>query len=62
MSPANKPPSPLDTRGKANTVGSSKDRMATDGGERNATDGNFSDGEGPAEVEGSRCCPTRHPV
>ena len=39
---------------------------AADSGGRNATDGkdleqHFSHGERPAEVEGSRCCPTRHP-
>jgi len=56
----------LDTRGKAKE-GSSEDHLAADGGERNATDGkdleqHFSHGEGPAEVEGSRCCPTRHPA
>ena len=55
----------LDTRGKAKE-GSSEDHVAAEGGERNATDGkdleqHFSHGEGPAEVEGSRCCPTRHP-
>ena len=56
----------LDTRGKAKE-GSPEDHMAADGGERNATDGkdleqHFSHGERPAEVEGSRYCPTRHPA
>jgi len=41
--------------------------MVADGGERNATDGkdleqHFSLDDGPAEVEGSRCCPTHHPA
>ena len=56
----------LDTRGKAKE-GSPEDHMAADGGERNATDWkdleqHFSHGERPAEVEGSRYCPTRHPA
>ena len=51
----------------ATIEGSSEDHMAADSGERNATDGkdleqHFSHGERPAEVEGSRCCPTCHPV
>ena len=56
----------LDTRGKAKER-SSEDHMAADDGERNATDGkdleqHFSLDDGPAEVEGSRCCPTHHPA
>ena len=53
----------LGTRGKAREE-SSEDHLLTNSGERNATDGkdleqHFSHGEGPVEVEGSRCCPTR---
>ena len=56
----------LNTRGKAKE-GSSEDHVAMDGGESNSPDGkdveqHFSHGEGPAEVERSRCCPTRHPA
>ena len=58
---------PISVLSRKAKEGLSEDHMAADGGERNATDGkdleqHFSHGERPAEVEGSSCCPTRHPA
>ena len=56
----------LDARGKVKER-PPEDQVAADSGEGHEADGkdleqHSSHGKGPADVEGLRCCPTRHPA